>query len=100
VVQAFTQDDRIPHKVFAVTILEKLDKDKFLRKIMFSDVLHVLHVSGKLNKQYVHIWGSEHPHATVEHITDSPKINVWCSLLHDYLIGPFFFNEVTLTSIN
>jgi hypothetical protein len=64
---------------------------------MFSDEA-TFHVSGKINKQNVHIWGSEHPHATVEHIRDSPKVNVWCGLLHDCLIRPFFFAKVTVTS--
>jgi hypothetical protein len=57
-------------------MLEKLDKDnEFLRKIMFSDEA-TFHVSGKVNKQNVCIWGSEHPHTTVKHIRDSPKFNV------------------------
>jgi hypothetical protein len=72
-----------------VTIIEKLDEDnEFLRKIMFSDEA-TFHISWKVNKQNVRIWGSEHPHATVEHIRDSPKVNVWFGLLHDRLIGPF-----------
>jgi hypothetical protein len=37
VVQTITPDDRVPHKDFAVTMLEKLDGNKFLRKIMFSE---------------------------------------------------------------
>jgi hypothetical protein len=98
VVQAVTADDGIAYNQFAVTTLEKQVKDKeFLRKIMFPDEA-TFHVSGKVNKQYVHIWGSEQPHATVEHIRDSPKVNAWCGLLHDRLIGPFFFAEATLTS--
>jgi hypothetical protein len=81
-------------------MLEKLDKDnKFLRKIMFSDKA-TFHVSGKVNKQNVCIWGSEHPHATVEHIRGSPKVIVWCGLLHDRLIRPFFSAEATMTSSN
>jgi hypothetical protein len=53
-------------------MLEKLvENNEFLRKIMFSD--EAFHVSGKVNKQNVRIWGSEYPHATVEHIRDSPR---------------------------
>jgi hypothetical protein len=33
-----------------------------------------------------------------EHIRDSPKVKVWCGLLHDRVIGPFFFHEPTVTS--
>jgi hypothetical protein len=75
-VQAVTPDDRVDRKEFAVTMLEKLDEDnEFLRKIMFSDEA-TFHISGEVNKQNVRIWGSEHSHATVEHIRDSPKVNV------------------------
>lgn len=28
---------------------------------------------------------------TVEQAKDSPKINMWCSLLHDQIVGSFFF---------
>jgi hypothetical protein len=36
----------------------------------------------------------------VEHFRDSPKVNVWCGLLHDRLIGPIFFAEATVMSSN
>jgi hypothetical protein len=66
--------DRAARKEFAMTILENLDKDnEYLRKIMLSDEV-TFHVSGKVNIQNVCIWGSEHPHATVQHIRDSPKV--------------------------
>jgi hypothetical protein len=98
VAQAITPDKRVARKEFAVTTLEKLDEDnEFLRKIVFFDEA-TFHVSGKVNKQNVRIWGSEHPRATVEHITDSLRVNEWCCLLHDRLIGPFFFAEVTVIS--
>jgi hypothetical protein len=100
VAQAIKPYDWVARKKFAVTMLEKLNKDsEFLRKIMFSDEA-TFHVTGKVNKQNVRIWGSEHPHVTVGHIRDSPKVNVWCCLLHDRLIGPFFFAEATVTSKN
>jgi hypothetical protein len=55
-------------------MLEKLEEDnEFPRKIIFSDEA-TCHVSGTVNKQNVSIEGSEHPHATVEHIRDSPKV--------------------------
>jgi hypothetical protein len=66
---------------------------------MFSDEA-TFHVSGKVNKQNVRIWESENPHATVEHIRDSPKVNVWCGLLHYRLIGSFVFAVATVTSRN
>jgi hypothetical protein len=72
VVQAIMPDDRLTHRKFAVTMLEKLDEyNEFLKEIMFSYEA-TFYVSGKVNKQKVRIWRSEHPHATVEHIKDTP----------------------------
>ena len=46
----------------------------------------------------VRIWGKEPPHEVREPTMGSPKVNVWCALLHDRIIGPFFFCEDTVTS--
>lgn len=80
----------IAHRKFARTILdEKLDKyNEFLRKIILSDEA-AFHISGKVHKQNVHIWGSEYSGAAVAHIRDSPTVNIWCGLLRGNLIGPF-----------
>jgi hypothetical protein len=40
---------------------------------MFSDEA-CFHLSGKVNRHNVHIWGMENPHATVQYIRDSPKV--------------------------
>ena len=29
---------------------------------------------------------------------DSPKVNVWCGLMHNQIIGPFIFAESTITA--
>ncbi|GBN94998.1 hypothetical protein AVEN_268037-1 [Araneus ventricosus] len=46
------------------------------------------------------VWGLENPHAVLEQARDSPKVNMWCGLLCDRIIGPFFFSEVTVRSAN
>jgi hypothetical protein len=43
---------------------------------------------------------NEIPHDFVQHEHDSPKINVWCALSRDRVIGPYFFAESTVTSHN
>ncbi|KFM65620.1 hypothetical protein X975_08683, partial [Stegodyphus mimosarum] len=30
---------------------------------------------------------------------DSPKVNMWCGLMHNRVIGPFFFTEKTVSSV-
>jgi hypothetical protein len=35
----------------------------------------------------------------MEHECDTPKMNVWCALTSDSVIGPFFFEEATVTGV-
>jgi hypothetical protein len=46
--------------------------DHFLEKVQFSDEA-TFHISGAVNHCSVRIWGSENPHAHVDHQRDSPK---------------------------
>ena len=63
----------------------------------FSDEA-TFHVYGKVNKHNIRIWGSQNPSEVLERERDSPKINVWCGLMHDQIIGPFIFAESTITA--
>jgi hypothetical protein len=51
------------------------------------------HLSGKVNHHNVRIWGMEILRATVQHIRDSPKVNVFCEISSRKVYGPFFFAE-------
>jgi len=42
----------------------------------------------------------ENLHATMKHVHDSPKVNVFCAVSSCKVYGPFFFVESTVTSIN
>jgi hypothetical protein len=44
--------------------------------------------------------GTENPREIIQHVSDSAKINVWCGLLHNKVIGPFssFFTEATVNA--
>ena len=44
------------------------------------------------------IWGSENPRDTCDLERDSPKLNVWCGIMQDKIIGPFFFAEKSITT--
>lgn len=88
--------DRPKRVEFAVDMLQRIQHDEdFLKKVCFSDEA-TFHVSGTINRHNVRIWGSETPHAVVELQRDSPKVNVWCGLMHNKIIGPFFFIETTV----
>jgi hypothetical protein len=64
---------------------------------MFSDEA-TFHVSGHVHRHNIRIWANERPHDFVEHEHDSPKVNVWCALTRDRVIGPYFFAEHAVTS--
>jgi hypothetical protein len=68
----------------------------FLDKNVFSDEA-TFHLSGKVNRHNRIIWGSQNPHQVVEHVRDSPKVNVFCSVSRTQVYGQFFFAEITVT---
>ena len=69
---------------------EKLEDEEFEKRLVFSDEA-TFHTNGKVYKHNVRIWGEENPHATVEQMRDSPKVNVFCAISKNRLYGPFFF---------
>ncbi|GBN53969.1 hypothetical protein AVEN_113320-1 [Araneus ventricosus] len=85
-----------PRVAFAAEILSRMENEHyFLNRIIFSDEA-TFHLSNSEYKHNCRIWGSENPYAEVER--NSPKINVWCALSHDAVIGPFFFAETSVTA--
>ena len=74
-VQQLSDEDHRRRLDFCLQDLMSSD-DHFLEKVQFSDEA-TLHVSGAVNRRNVSIWGSENPHAYVEHQRDSPKVNVF-----------------------
>ena len=94
----FKPEDKPRRNEFAVKMLHRLDSDpSFLKRVCFSDE-STFHVSGLINRHNSRIWGSQNPHETYELERDSPKLNVWCGIMHDKIIGPFFFAEKSLTA--
>lgn len=41
-----------------------------------------------------HAYGN--PHVSLEHVRDSPKVNVFCAMSKKRVYGPFFFEEGTV----
>ncbi|GBM88536.1 hypothetical protein AVEN_40713-1 [Araneus ventricosus] len=95
IVRALEPDDRSRRAYFATDMLRRIDDDsEFLNRIMFSDEA-CFSLFGIINRHNVRIWGSENPHKYREVQRHSPKVNVWCGLMYDRAIGPFFFTEKT-----
>jgi hypothetical protein len=79
-VQQLSDEDHRRRLDFCLQLQDlKSSDDHFLEKVQFSDEA-TFHVSGAVNRRNVRIWGSENPHAYVEHQLDSPKVNVFCAI--------------------
>jgi len=53
-----------------------------------------------MNRHNIRIWRTENPRATMEHVRDLPKVNVFCAVSSCKVYGPFFFAEPAVTGIN
>ncbi|PNF15586.1 hypothetical protein B7P43_G16487 [Cryptotermes secundus] len=81
-IQALTNDDKRKRMEFCNSMLEMMGRRNLHFTFNFSDEA-TFHLSGTVSHYYVHIWGTEHPHETVEHERDSPKVNVFCAVSQD-----------------
>ena len=84
---------------FCMDFQQRLEEDGCAEKLVFSDEV-MFHVCGKVNHHNVRIWGTENPHAMMEHIHDLPKMNVLFAVSSCKVYGPFSFVEPTVTGIN
>ena len=79
-------------------MLNRLDSDPgFLKCVCFSDE-STFHISGLLNRHNLRIWDLENPHDTCELEQDSPKLNMWCGIMHYKIISLFFFTKKSITA--
>jgi hypothetical protein len=96
-IQALKLSDQVARTYLAVDMLERTDASPhFHHQVCFSDEA-TFHINGVVNRYNCRILGSQNPHATCEMERGGPKLNVWAGLMHDNLIGPFFFPEKTVT---
>jgi hypothetical protein len=79
-VQQLSDEDHRCRLDFCLQLRDLMSSiDHFLEKVQFSDEV-TFHISGAANCRNVQIWGSENPHAYVEHQHDSRKVNVFCAI--------------------
>jgi hypothetical protein len=88
--QALTPEDHNLRHEYCLEFQEHLQEKA--DKLVFSDEV-CFHLSGKVNRHNMHIWGTENPRTTVQHVSDSPKVNVFCAISSRRGYGPFFFAE-------
>jgi hypothetical protein len=53
--------------------------------------LGLFYVTGCVNRHNCRIWETQQPNEIHEYVRGSPNVNVWCGLLYDRVIGPFFW---------
>lgn len=98
--QELTRIDKQIYEDLVVAILDNVSEDKhILRRIYFADEARSFHTSGKVNKHNVRIRVSQTPNFVREQVRDSPKVNVYCCITYDLVIGPFFFQEQIINGI-
>jgi hypothetical protein len=64
---------------FCVDFQQRLEEDVLAEKLVFDDKA-TFHVCGNVNHHNVRILGTENPRATMEHVHDSPIVNVFCAV--------------------
>jgi len=78
-VQAVRPNDKRKRVESYDLMLQNLEDDTFLPGLIFSDEA-TFHLSGRVNRHNVRLWGLQNPQEALEHERDSPKVNVFCAL--------------------
>ena len=99
------EEGKFPYKIQLVQELQPNDLEyamqsqdlangdlHFLKNLIMFDEAH-FHLNGFINKQNCRIWESENPHATAQRQLHPQKYTVWCGVLADEVIEPYFFKN-------
>ena len=57
--------------------------------ILMSDEEH-FHMNGFVNKQNFRYWATGNPYMAQEKSLYTQRVTVWCAIMHDRIIGPYF----------
>lgn len=79
---------------FSAWILGSMEDDPLLGfKIIFSDEA-TFTTNGIVSSQNSRYWSTDNPHWTIECRSQySEKVNVWCGIFGEQILGPVFFDE-------
>jgi hypothetical protein len=78
---------------------QRLEQDGFAGQLVFSGDT-TFRVCGNVNRHSVRIWGTDNPLAAVEHVRDSPQVNMLFAVCSYKFYVPFFFAEPIITGIS
>ena len=80
---------------FALPVLARMEVDNMWPgNILWTDEAHFT-LDGAVNTQNCRVWGSTPPHVVQEQPLHSAYITVWCGFTSSFILGPFFFEEMT-----
>ena len=69
------------------------ENQSFFKFVLFTDE-STFHRNGFVNRHNFHFYATENPHAVhISNFQHKWSLNVWGGIVHDYVIGPFFFEE-------
>ena len=90
-VQELLEGDLEKRMRYCDQVRMKIDEQPdFLTKLVFSDEA-TFYLNGAVNKHNDRLWTDENPYWIRETHTQTPqKVNVWCGMVGDNIIGPFF----------
>jgi len=99
IVKSLQPDDGPRRASFATEILRRIPEDNdYLKRVCFSDQA-TFHTSGVVNRHNdPHLALREHACCSFQNQQGSPKLDVWCGIMHNKVIGPIFFNEPNISA--
>ena len=99
ILQELCDDDYDMRVELAQTLIPMLQDPALQNLIFFSDEAN-FHLSGRVHKQNCRIWGYEKPTQFETEPLHSPKLTAWCMVSSNCVIGPYFFEDQTVTGKN
>ncbi|CAM4794150.1 unnamed protein product [Rotaria magnacalcarata] len=77
------------------TLIPMLADSHMQEDLFFSDEA-TFYVGGLVSKHNIRYRSETNPHVTIETVMNSPKLNVWCAMSKNKLLGPYFFEDDTV----
>lgn len=94
-VQELLPHDFDSRHLFSLQFLARLHVDsEWPWNILWTDEAN-FHLDGSVNTHNCRIWEPENPCSILQVPLHSPKVTVWCGFTASFILGPYFFEELT-----
>jgi hypothetical protein len=94
-VQKLLTHDFETRQRFSLQFLARFEVDtEWPWNILWTDEAH-FHLDGSVNTHNCRIWEPENQHLILDVPMHSPKVTVWCGFSAFFILGPYFFEELT-----